>query len=552
MFANVFTKTTRDTLPAGVFGAVTIGLFVFFALWVYQDVDTSFYYDLPAGVLELIGINPDGAGAAGIAFGAVFNLMGAFMAAGLALSWGASAIAGEERDGTFGFLLGNPVSRRGVLGSKTISLISMVAIMSLLLWVLAIGAAALLNVPTDDLFIGSIAFAMFMNSLFYGCLALAIGAWTGKRSVASGAAAGLMIGGYLAASLLPLAGLEWLAQIFPWYYFSASGPINNGLDWGHVAVLGGLSAVALVVAYVGIQRRDLREKGTDKTVLDRLRANPRTQKVMERVAGSARVSRISTKAFSEFQGLFTIVAAVMFYMGVLIPPLYNFIPDDFIEIFGTFPDALLAMIGGVDMGTPAGFLTGEVFSLVGPIAIIVLCASIGSRALAGEEQERTMDLLLSNPVSRSHVVVEKVQAMVGYAVLFGLVTFLATWIGVWLGGLDDVGVSGIASVSLLLTLFGLVYGGVALLMGAATGKRGLATMTTTGIALVTWFMFSFFPLSETFEPLANLSPFHWYLGNDPLLNDMDWTGAGLLAGTFAVLVVASIPLFQNRDLRSGR
>lgn len=552
MFASVFTKTTRDTLPAGVFGAVVIGVFLFFALWVYQGVDTSFYYDLPAGILDLMGINVDGEGAAGIGFGAVFNLTGAFMAAGLALSWGASAVAGEERDGTFGFLLGNPVSRRGVLVSKTLSLLLVVAATSLILYSLALGSAALLDISTEGLFIGSISFAMFLNSLFYGFLALAIGAWTGKRSVASGVAAGVMIIGYLAASLLPLSSIDWLARIFPWYYFSSSAPINNGLDWAHTAVLGGLSLVAFIVAYFGIQRRDLREKGTDKTMLDRLRANPMTQKMMERVAGSARVSRIATKAFSDHQGLFTVTAAIMFYMGVLIPPMYSLIPDDFIDIFSTFPDALIAMVGGVDMGTATGFLTGENFSLVGPIAIIVLCTTIGARALAGEEEAHTMDLLFSNPVARSQVVVEKIQAMIGYAFLFGVVTFLGTWLGVWFGGLDEVPVVGMASIALLLSLVGLVYGGIALLVGAATGRRGLATLVTTGVALVTWFMFSFFPLSETFEPLAHLSPFYWYLGSDPLLNGMDWTGAGLLAGTFAVLVVASIPLFQNRDLRSGR
>lgn len=549
MLANVFTKTTRDQWSVGLFSAIALGAFLFFAMWVYGDIDTSFYYDLPAGVLELIGINPSGEGAGGIAFGAIYNLMGAFTVAGLALSWGSSAIAGEERDGTLGFLLGNPVSRRGVLVSKTFSMVLVVLMMSLILYGLGIGAAQVLDVSTESLFVGSITFAMFMNSLFYGFMALAIGAWTGKRSVASGSAAGLMIIGYLAASLLPLAGVEWLARFFPWYYFSASAPINNGLDWADITVLATLSMVAFAIAYIGVQRRDLREKGTDLTLLDRLRANPKTQKAMERIAGSARVSSISAKALSEHQGLFTITAAIMFYMGVLIPPLYSFIPEDFIDIFSTFPDAMVAMIGGVDMGTPTGFLTGETFSLVGPIAIIVLTASIGARSLAGEEEARTMDLLLSNPVTRSRVVLEKAQSMTVYALLFGIITFVGTWLGVLLGGLDEVTVGGIASISLMLTLFGLVFGGVALAFSAATGKRGVATMATTGIAVVTWFMFSFFSLSATFEPYANLSPFQWYLGNDPLLNGMDWTGALLLAAASAVLVTISLPLFQRRDLR---
>ncbi|HEY5891230.1 MAG TPA: hypothetical protein VIW94_11090, partial [Acidimicrobiia bacterium] len=75
MLANVFTKTTRDRLPAGLVGAFTVAALLFFSMWVYEGIDTSFYYDLPAGVLELVGINPEGSGAGGITFGAIYNLI---------------------------------------------------------------------------------------------------------------------------------------------------------------------------------------------------------------------------------------------------------------------------------------------------------------------------------------------------------------------------------------------------------------------------------------------------------------------------------------------
>ncbi len=549
MFANVFTKTTSDRLPAGLIGALGVAAMLFFGMWVYGDVDTSFYYDLPAGILELIGIDPDGEGAGGIAFGAIFNLVGAFTLAGLAISWGASAIAGEERDGTIGLLLGNPVSRRRVLVSKSLSLVLVVFVMCAVLWVAGNLSASVLDVSTDNLFVGSITFAMLMNSLFYGFLALAIGAWTGKRAMASGVAGGVMVVGYLAASLLPLVDAERAAQFFPWYYYSASSPVYNGIDVGHMVVLGTLILLLFIAAYLGVQRRDLREGGTDVTIVDRLRAHPRTQKLIDRIAGSARVSRISAKTFSDHQVLLTVTAAIMFYMGVAIPPMYTLIPDDFINIFSTFPDALVAMIGGVDMGTPAGFLTGELFALTGPIAIIVLTSSIGSRALAGEEMAHTMGLLLSNPISRTTVVLEKTLAMIGHALAFGAATFLGTWAGVRLAGLSEVGVTGIAAVSFMLSLFGLVFGGVALALSAATGKRSATLAGTTGVALATWFIFSFFPLSETLDGWTRLSPFHWFLGNDPLLNGFDWGGVALMAIVFALLVAAAIPLFQRRDLR---
>jgi beta-exotoxin I transport system permease protein len=549
MLTNVFAKTTRDRLMAGLIGAVSCGILLVLTIWIYQDVDVSFYYDFPQAILDMVGIGPAGSGLAGIAYGSVYNLIGAFVVGGIAISIGASSIAGEETEGTLGFLLGNPVSRRGVLLSKAASMTLIVAVMGVLLWLAGLIGAAIFDIDLAGLMVGSLVFALSLNGLFYGLLAMAIGASTGSRGGASGAATALMVVGYVAANLLPIAGLTGVARVFPWYYFSGSAPLNNGLDPADVSVLLVLCLVCLAVAWIGVQRRDLREKGTAVTLLDRLREHPLTRKVTERLAGSARVSRISVKTATDFQGVLTITASIMFYLGLVEAPVFNLLPDEFIQVFSSFPDALIAMVGGVDYSTPTGFLTGEVYSIVGPIAVIVLMALMGARAFGGEEEAHTMGLLMSNPIKRSHVVVEKAIAMALYAFIFGAAAFAGTWIGTRIAGLDEVTVGGIASISTLLALFGLSYGGIALAVSAATGRTRAATMATTGFTLVTWFIFSFFPLSESFDRWVNLSPFHWYLGNDPLLNGMDWGSAALFGAAFLALVAVSVVLFERRDLR---
>jgi ABC-2 type transport system permease protein len=130
-----------------------------------------------------------------------------------------------------------------------------------------------------------------------------------------------------------------------------------------------------------------------------------------------------------------------------------------------------------------------------------------------------------------------------------LATAAGVWIGVLLGGQEEISLSGVVSTAALLALFGLVFGGVALLVGAATGRRRISTWATTGVAVATWFMFTFLPLTESARGAADFSPFQWYLGTDPMVNGMDWTGAALLAATFVVLVAVAIPLFERRDLR---
>ena len=48
-----------------------------------------------------------------------------------------------------------------------------------------------------------------------------------------------------------------------------------------------------------------------------------------------------------------------------------------------------------------------------PLLLLVFAIGLGARAIAGSEQEGTLELLLSNPVTRRTVVAERYLAMVG-------------------------------------------------------------------------------------------------------------------------------------------
>ena len=75
MFANVFTKTTRDRQIGLLVGALGIAVLLWYGMAVYRTVDLSFYEQFPPAVLELMGI-PSVGDVASLAFGAMYNLMG--------------------------------------------------------------------------------------------------------------------------------------------------------------------------------------------------------------------------------------------------------------------------------------------------------------------------------------------------------------------------------------------------------------------------------------------------------------------------------------------
>jgi ABC-2 type transport system permease protein len=234
-------------------------------------------------------------------------------------------------------------------------------------------------------------------------------------------------------------------------------------------------------------------------------------------------------------------------MGVMIGPMYTLIDDTLLTFADQLPEVLLALFGGGDMSTPEGFYQVETFGMMAPIAVMVVTVAIGARAIAGEEENRTMGPLLANPIKRSKVVLQKTFAMVLYGIAVGLSIFAGVTAGSILGGLGmDVG--NIAATSLLVTLVGVVFGTLALALGAAAGRVRVAVYGTIGIALVAYIFNAFIPHVESLAGYAKWSPFYYYLSSDPLNNGMAWGHGAVLVGLASVLIGLSVVLFNRRDL----
>jgi len=548
MLINIFTKTIRDRWLGTLIGTVTIALFMLMMMAFYRDIDLNLYTELPEVFLQIMGV-PAEVDVASFGIGVMITSYGGWILAGLMIAAGSASIAGEESKGTIGILLGNPKSRTNMLLSKAASMVLLTGLAVAGLFGSIYLIMGMFDVSTTGLNVGALNLHFFFNVLFYGFMAMAIGAWTGNRGTAVGATVGLMFVSIFSVGILPLVGgLEGIAKVFPWYYFNSSEPLFNGINWGHIAVLGIGIAFFATIAVIGVNRRDLRGQNIGITLLDRLRNNRITQKVIERLAGSARVSHIWIKTLSEHQGILVVTGYIIFLMGIMIGPIYNFIPEELFSFTEDFPETLWIAFGGGNMSTPEGFYQIETFGLMTPIALMVVTIAVGSRALAGEEERRTMGLLLANPIKRSKIVIEKAWAMVICAFTVGFAVFSSVWLGSLIGGLGmDVG--NIAATCLLATLLGMLIGALALALSAATGRTKVVVYGSIGATLLFYVISTFFPLNEGLAGYAKWSPYYYYLSSDPLLMGMDWGHGAILAGLTLGLVLLSVFLFQRRDLR---
>ena len=99
-------------------------------------------------------------------------------------------------------------------------------------------------------------------------------------------------------------------------------------------------------------------------------------------------------------------SALMAAMILAIYPSYSEALEDF-----DIPPAMQAFIGDIDIASASGFITAEFFSWI-PILLVVYAIVQGTGALAGEESNGTLDLLLAQPISRTRLLLEKVAAII--------------------------------------------------------------------------------------------------------------------------------------------
>ena len=150
---------------------------------------------------------------------------------------------------------------------------------------------------------------------------------------------------------------------------------------------------------------------------------------------------------------------------------------------GSLPAAVrAAFLGpGGDFSSPVGFVNVELLSWLAPVVFIAFAVSIAARALAGEEENGTLSLLLTHTVGRRRLVLQKYAAMVVIVAALGVVFWLALLVATAIAG-TPVGAGALAEALLRLTLLGLAVGSVTFAVGGASGAARPASPPAPGWA----------------------------------------------------------------------
>lgn len=266
MQTEVLVETLRErrrSLVWWTLGLVgLIGVTVAFYPSIRDDPALSDYAkDLPESLRALFaGGELDLASPAGYLNSQVFALTAPLVFFVFAIGAGSGGVAGEEERGTLDFLLAHPVRRWDWVVQRFLALgASVAALTGVLLASVALGSRLVdLEIGFPKLLAASVSVGLL--TLFFGTVALAVGALRPGRAQAIAVAAGLAVAAWLLDGLAQAVDvLDPVRALSPYYQALGRSPLREGAPWTGWAILVAATGALVVAAAAGLERRDLRQ-----------------------------------------------------------------------------------------------------------------------------------------------------------------------------------------------------------------------------------------------------------------------------------------------------
>ncbi|OKL36508.1 ABC transporter permease subunit [Domibacillus mangrovi] len=180
------------------------------------------------------------------------------------------------------------------------------------------------------------------------------------------------------------------------------------------------------------------------------------------------------------------------------------------NVMKLYPEAMLKAfnIDSLGFDTPLGFYAIEGYLFVTLFGSIYAAMMAGSM-IVKEESEKTVEFLLSKPVSRGGVIAEKALAVFTNLFLFNAVLSLINYAGFRYAGDEAMNMKIFFMISLAPFLLHLTFAAIAFAISAIMRKSRAVTSISLAVVLLSYFFDIVQSIAEKFEPLKYVTPFEY-------------------------------------------
>ena len=232
---------------------------------------------------------------------------------------------------------------------------------------------------------------------------------------------------------------------------------------------------------------------------------------------------------------------------VLFPTFAESFGADIDELLAAYPEALQKAFGIQTLASMEGFLASELYTFFWMLILGLYFAYGGAALIAADVERERMDMLLSLPVSRARVVLEKFASLFVPLLTLSVVVPTVVYAGTVAVdyAVDPVDLFVLHALSIPYLL---VFAGVGLVASVVFDRASVAQRASLGV--LTGLFFAESLLTDTdYEVVGVVSPSR-YLDPNAVLIDSEYAlaDAAVLAVAALALVGLAVVLFRRKDI----
>lgn len=218
-------------------------------------------------------------------------------------------------------------------------------------------------------------------------------------------------------------------------------------------------------------------------------------------------------------------------------------------LVANMPEAFKGLIGDLaDLNEFSTYLASQLFDIRLPLIAGIMAIILGQGLSTAEEERGELRTLLSLPISRTKLLIQKWLALM---TITGL-TVVGLYIGIavtmpFVDG-ATIDLNDLLRLLAMTWLLMVTYGTIAFGIGAITGNRGAATGISILVIIGSFILATFGQAVDWLEPYEWLSLIYYFPASDVVKTGIEWANVAVLGGVTAILLIAAAIVFRSRDI----
>jgi ABC-2 type transport system permease protein len=260
--------------------------------------------------------------------------------------------------------------------------------------------------------------------------------------------------------------------------------------------------------------------------------------------------RIAIQTIKEYWRTTIIVTLLFMFMVIMYAGMFPQFEEALIEMMSTGLGESFNFLPHADqMATYTGFLTIELYQIFWLLILAIIIGFVVASSIAKEIEGKTIDLLMSNPISRKQIVFEK---FIGLIPMFLIINFCTMFsvMGITIIIDQNLNFTNLFLLHSVSILYFLAIISIGILTSVIFNEKMKAIILMIIIPFAMFFINSISLMSPDLEFLGSFSIFTYFDSYNILkFGEIDVRGLWIFIAIIAICLTVSLIYFEHKDLR---